>query len=54
MENCNFKAYTVKYITIEKICVEGNVDKNTQDLVNVGNDILKSVSKAIDTNDYSK
>ena len=54
MENCNFKAYTVKYITIEKICVEGNVDKNTQDLVNVGNDILKSVSKAIDTNDYSR
>ncbi len=30
------------------------MDKNSQDLVNVGNDILKSVSKAIDTNDYSR
>ncbi len=34
--------------------VEVIVDKNTQDLIDVGNDILKSVSKAIDTNDYSK
>ena len=30
------------------------MDKNTQELLNAGNDILKSVTKAIDTNDYSK
>ncbi len=30
------------------------MDKSTQDIIDVGNDILKSVSKAIDTNDYSK
>ena len=30
------------------------MDKNTQDLLDAGNDILKSVSRAIDTNDYSK
>ena len=30
------------------------MDKNTQELIDAGNDILKSVSKAIDTNDYSK
>lgn len=30
------------------------MDKNTQDLFDVGSDILKSVTKAIDTNDYSK
>ena len=30
------------------------MDKNTQDLLDAGSDILKSVTKAIDTNDYSK
>ena len=30
------------------------MDKNTQDIANIGSDILKSVSKAIDTNDYSR
>ncbi len=30
------------------------MDNNSRDYLNVGNDILKSVSKAIDTNDYSK
>ncbi len=30
------------------------LDKNTQDFLNAGSDILKSVTKAIDTNDYSK
>ncbi len=30
------------------------MDKNTQDFLNAGSDILKSVTKAIDTNDYSK
>ena len=30
------------------------MDKNTQELFDAGNDILKSVTKAIDTNDYSK
>ncbi len=30
------------------------MDKNTQELLNAGSDILKSVTKAIDTNDYSK
>ncbi len=30
------------------------MDNNTQDIMNIGNDILKSVSKAIDTNDYSR
>ena len=30
------------------------MDKSTKELIDAGNDILKSVSKAIDTNDYSK
>ena len=30
------------------------MDKSTQDIIDAGNDILKSVSRAIDTNDYSK
>ena len=30
------------------------MDNNTQELLNAGSDILKSVTKAIDTNDYSK
>ena len=30
------------------------MDKYTQDIIDAGNDILKSVSKAIDSNDYSK
>lgn len=30
------------------------MDKGTQDIIDAGNDILKSVSKAIDTNDYSR
>lgn len=30
------------------------MEKNTQDLLDAGSDILKSVTKAIDTNDYSK
>ncbi len=30
------------------------MDKNTQEILDAGSDILKSVTKAIDTNDYSK
>ncbi len=30
------------------------MDRDTQNLIDAGNDILKSVTKAIDTNDYSK
>ena len=30
------------------------MDNNSQDWINAGSDILKSVTKAIDTNDYSK
>ena len=30
------------------------MDKGTQDIIDAGNNILKSVSKAIDTNDYSR
>lgn len=30
------------------------MDKSTQNIIDAGNDILKSVSRAIDTNDYSK
>ena len=33
--------------------LEEDVDKQTQDLIDAGNDILKSVSSAIDRNDYS-
>ncbi len=35
------------------IILEEEVDKQTQDLIDAGNDILKSVSSAIDRNDYS-
>ncbi len=33
--------------------LEEDVDKQTQDLIDAGNDILKSVTSAIDRNDYS-